>query len=58
MSDRTKAAELYDTRPNMTWEETLKKYTDKDGKVDYQGIIDASQRSNETVNQQLGIQKK
>lgn len=57
MSDRALADELFGTRPNLTWEQIVKKYTDKGFSGDslYQEIIKAAQRSNDAVNKALNV---
>ena len=57
MSNCVKAAKLIGTKPNMTWEQVVKKYTNKGftGDALYQEIIKAAQRSNPAINRLLGI---
>ncbi|MEW6342934.1 MAG: PAAR domain-containing protein [Pseudomonadota bacterium] len=56
MIDQDAADELRATRPNLTWDETVAKYSgDYSGDDLWQQIINASQRSNKQVNQSLGI---
>ena len=57
MADRDLAASLNKTDPNMTWEQTVKKYSDKglQGDALYNEIINAAQRSRTSVNESLGI---
>jgi len=58
MANKEEAANLYKTKPNLTWDQTVKKYSNEKGEIDYQGIIEASQRSNKEVNAKLGIEPK
>jgi hypothetical protein len=56
MSDQAAATQLNATRANLTWEETVKKYSvEYSGSELWQQIIAASQRSNKIVNQSLGV---
>jgi len=57
MSDRALADELFGTRPNLTWDQVVKKYTDKGFSGDglYQEIIKAAQRSNDAINKALNV---
>ena len=57
MADRAAAEELYLTRPNLTWDAVIKKYSSDglSGDALYQAIIDASQRTNPDVNSALGL---
>jgi len=57
MSNRNVAEQLFGTKPNMTWEQIIEKYSSQglSGDALYQEIIKASQRSNSLVNQQFGI---
>ncbi len=57
MSDRVAAEKLFGTKPNMTWDQVVKKYTEQGftGDALYQEIINAAQRSNPAVNQSLGV---
>ena len=57
MADRDLVASLNKTDPNMTWEQVVKKYSDKGLKGDalYNEIINAAQRSRTSVNESLGI---
>jgi len=57
MADRTAAAELNRTNPNLTWEQTVARYQAKGFSGDdlWREIINASQRSNPQVNQSFGI---
>lgn len=56
MADREAAAVLDATRPNLTWEQTVAKYSDKHKGDDlWNEIINASQRSNADVNKSLGV---
>lgn len=57
MSDRELAASLNKTDPNLTWEQVVKKYSDKGHTGDslYQEIINFSQRSRTSVNESLGL---
>ena len=60
MADRNAASELYKNSPNLTWEQTVEKYSQRGLSGDdlYQEIINASQRSNTGVNQRLGVTPK
>ena len=57
MSDRALAEKLFGTRPNMSWEQIVEKYTNRgfSGNALYQEIIEASQRSNAAVNEALKV---
>lgn len=56
MQDQEAAAQLNATNPNLTWEQVVAKYsTDYSGDELWQQIINASQRSRASVNQQLGV---
>jgi RHS repeat-associated protein len=57
MSDRKAAADLMKTDPNQTWNQVVRKYTDRGFKGDdlWKQIIGSSQRSRQTVNQSLGL---
>lgn len=57
MIDQVEAQRLFGTRPNMTWEQIVEKYTNRgySGDTLYQEIIKASQRSNAAVNNALGL---
>jgi filamentous hemagglutinin len=57
MSNSAGADELFGSKPNMTWENIIKKYSDQGyvGNAPYEEIIKASQRSNAAVNQNLGV---
>ena len=57
MTNRDLANSLFGSRPNMTWDEVVQKYTDKGygGDELYQEIIKAALRSNPSVNQYLGV---
>ena len=57
MADRDLAASLNKTDPNITWEQAVKKYSDKglQGDALYNEIINAAQRSRTSVNESLGI---
>ncbi len=56
MIDQDAAAQLNATRPNLTWEQTVAKYSqDHTGDDLWNEIIGASQRSNPQVNQSLGL---
>jgi hypothetical protein len=56
MMDQVTAAELNATRPNLTWEKTVEKYSPRfaDDEL-WNQIIGASQRSNANVNKALGV---
>jgi hypothetical protein len=54
MADRQKAAELARTSPNMTWEQTVNKYSSRaSGDALWNEIIKGSQRSRPSVNERL-----
>jgi hypothetical protein len=55
MADRQKAAELARTSPNMTWEQTVNKYSSREftGDALWNEIIKGSQRSRSSVNERL-----
>jgi filamentous hemagglutinin len=56
MADQSAAAALNNTRPNLSWEQTVQKYsTPNQSESIWQRIIDASQRSNSEVNSSLGV---
>ena len=57
MSNRAGADALLGLKPNLTWEQLVKKYSDQgySGDALYQEIIRVSQRSNVAVNQDLGV---
>ena len=57
MINRELANSLFGSRPNLTWDEVVKKYMDKGfvGDELYQEIIKAALRSNPSVNQYLGV---
>ncbi len=58
MADRVEAESLAKTNPNLTWEQTVQKYSDKgfNGDELWQEIINASQRSRSSVNKSLGLE--
>jgi hypothetical protein len=60
MYDRVAADRLFGTKPNMTWEQIVQKYTKKGLQGDslYREIIKASQRSDHVVNEKFGMFKK
>ncbi len=60
MTNKAAAEELWGTRPNMTWEQIVEKYTQRgyNGDALYQEIIKAAQRSNAAVNKLMGISPK
>lgn len=60
MADRNLAAKLNVEEPNMTWDQVVKKYSDKGFSGDelYKKIIGASQRSRQSVNESLGVKPK
>ncbi|MPM93519.1 hypothetical protein SDC9_140657 [bioreactor metagenome] len=57
MTNRELANSLFGSKPNMTWDEVVKKYMDKGfvGDELYQEIMKAALRSNPSVNQYLGV---
>ncbi|QRN52051.1 LysM peptidoglycan-binding domain-containing protein [Dyella caseinilytica] len=56
MADQDLAQQLMETNPNMTWDQTVQKYSGQySGDEVWQQIINASQRSNPGVNQSLGV---
>jgi hypothetical protein len=57
MVDSAVANRLFDTKPNLTWEETIGKHIRRgySGDALYREIINASQRNNADVNKALGI---
>lgn len=56
MEDQSAAAALNTTRPNLTWAQTVKKYSQPNQTTSpWQQIIDASQRSNTEINESLGV---
>ena len=58
MSDRSLAESLYQTDPNLTWEQVIQKQIAKglSGDEIYEAIIESSQRSRKSVNQSLGLE--
>jgi filamentous hemagglutinin len=60
MYDRSMADELFGSKPNMTWEQTVEKYMTSGLRGDalYREIIKASQRSNPIIDRNLGIRHK
>jgi RHS repeat-associated protein len=59
MADRAKAAQLEISDPNMTWEQTVKKYSAPGKSIDqvHKDIVEAAQRSRTSVNKSLGIKE-
>ena len=59
MADTEKADKFFREEPNLTWEQILKKASDKGFTGDdiYHYIIDSSQRSRSSVNEELGLGK-
>ena len=57
MADRELAESLYNSDPNLTWEQIIQKQIDKGKTGDeiYKAIIDSSQRSRKSVNELLGL---
>lgn len=57
MADREKAADLYQNKPNLTWEQVKQKYENRgySGDALYQQIIESSQRTNPDVNKSFGL---
>jgi len=56
MTDQDLAQQLAVTNPNLTWDQTIQKYSAQySGDELSQQIINASQRSNPGVNQSLGV---
>ena len=60
MEDRQLAELLYKTEPNITWEQIVQKQIDKGlvGDEIFKGIIESSQRSRESVNDLLGLDRR
>lgn len=58
MADTDQAYEWYWTEPNLTWEQVVKKYSDKgfEGDSLWEEIINASQRSRTSINKSLGLE--
>ncbi|MBO8172918.1 MAG: hypothetical protein H0Z33_13645 [Bacillaceae bacterium] len=58
MADRKLAQKLMDTDPNLTWDDVVKKYSNKGYSGDelWQEIIEASTRSRPSVNKNLGLE--
>ncbi|HLR35917.1 MAG TPA: hypothetical protein VK071_11410 [Tissierellales bacterium] len=58
MMDRTLAESLYESDPNLTWEQIIEKQISKGYSGDdiYKAIIESSQRSRKSVNKSLGLE--
>ena len=58
MADRATAESLYKIDPNLTWEEIVRKQSEKglEGDDIYKAIIESSQRSRKSVNKSLGLE--
>lgn len=58
MADRELAKSLYESDPNLTWDEIIEKQINKglSGEDIYKAIIASSQRSRTSVNQSLGLE--
>jgi len=58
MADTEEAATLYWRYPNLTWEQVVKKYSDKgfEGDSLWEEIINSSQRSRSSTNKSLGLE--
>jgi filamentous hemagglutinin len=60
MADRKLAEKLNREEPNMTWDQVVEKYKKQDYKGDdlWKKIIESSQKSRQSVNQQLNVKPK
>lgn len=58
MAARATAKSLYKTDPNFSWEEIVRKQSEKGLRGDdiYKAIIESSQRSRKSVNKSLGLE--
>jgi RHS repeat-associated protein len=60
MADKSEAERLYKEEPNLTWEQVVKKYSDKGFTGDdlWKKIIEGSQKSRQSVNEKLNVNPK